>query len=138
MVKLGPLALLGLAMLALQGSEVDSGGDDSSQTLYHYSPNAEWEGSVFPMNGYLTDDPTMGSDEAREKLALPSVKAGEQLYLYEVPIEPGDVRGPEEVKPKQSDVTNEMLDGGGREYQANRPLLMEQTTGVPVAPPEID
>ena len=42
-VKLGPLALLGLAMLALQGSEVDSGGDDSSQTLYHYSPNAEWE-----------------------------------------------------------------------------------------------
>ena len=80
----------------------------------------------------------MSSDEAREKLALPNVAEGEQLYLYTLEVEPGDVRGPEPVHPKRSNVTGEVLDGGGTEYQANHDLLMTQTVGVPVAPPEVD
>ena len=39
------------------------------------------------------------------------------------------------VVPEQPGKT---LDGGGTEYQANRDLLMTQTVGVPVAPPEVD
>ena len=137
-VKLGPLALLGLAMLALQGSEVDSGEDDTPQTLYHYSPSPQWRGNIFEVDQFLTDDPTLGSDEAREKLALPNVPEGEQLYLYTLEVEPGDARGPSPVQPKRSNITGKMLDGGGTEYQANRDLLMTQTVGVPVAPPEVD
>ena len=59
-------------MLALQGSEVDSGEDDTPRTLYHYSPSPQWRGNIFEVDQFLTDDPTLGSDEAREKLALPN------------------------------------------------------------------
>jgi hypothetical protein len=106
--------------------------DNTKQTLFHYSKNPVWRGDVFEEGQYLTDDPTMSSQEARLKLALPTVAEGQKLYLYRLEVKSGDVTMPRPVEPKQSNITEEVLPGGGTEYQATRPLPMFQVIGIPV------
>ena len=81
----------------------------------------------------------MSSDEARQKLALPLVEPGAQLYLHEIDVGPGDAEGPTPVQPLESEVNpGEILEGGGTQWQANRDLPLKHPFGIPVAPPEVD
>jgi hypothetical protein len=106
--------------------------EQPSTRLFHYSTSPVWKGELFSEGGYLTDDPAMTSQEARSKLALPNVAEEQQLYLYTLEIKPGDVTMPRPVAPKESNITGEVLPGGGTEYQATRPLPMSQGIGIPV------
>ena len=94
---------------------------------------------TFRCDGFLTNDPTMSSDEARQKLSLPLVEPGAQLYLHEIDVGPGDAEGPTPVQPLESEVNpGEILEGGGTQWQANRDLPLKHPFGIPVAPPEVD
>jgi len=101
--------------------------------LYHYSVSPNWRGGVLPPGSFLTDNPSMGSAEARSKLALPNVGPGQDLYLYPVVVNASDVTPPRPVAPMKNNVTNRTLNGGGTEYISLTPLPM-QPTGVPVGP----
>jgi hypothetical protein len=103
--------------------------------LYHYSVSQRWRGSVLPPNSFLTDNPKMGSKEARSKLALPNVAPGQMLYLYEVLVSPGDVTpaNGRPVDPMRNRITRGVLKGGGTEYISIVPLAMPML-GIPVGP----
>ena len=74
----------------------------------------------------------MSSEEARQRLALPSVDEGQQLYLYTLTVDEGDVTPPRTVDPLTTEKTGELLPGGGTEYVTTKPIPQPQREGVPV------
>jgi hypothetical protein len=108
-------------------------GTKETRTLYHYSNSQTWRGSVLPEGRFLTDNPSMGSKEARSKLALPNIGPGEPLYVYPVQISEGQVTPVHVVDPMKNNITKRTLKGGGNEYVNLVPLPMEPV-GVPAGP----
>lgn len=63
---------------------------------------------------------------------LRETQKGQQLYLYALTVDEGDVTPPRTVDPLTSEKTGELLPGGGTEYVTMKPIPQPQREGVPV------